>query len=73
MSDAVDLRATQTRELILHLDKLAADFAAREDALTRDIHGRKFAAKRKFRSGVDSIDTWLANETGALDERADTE
>jgi DNA segregation ATPase FtsK/SpoIIIE-like protein len=73
VSEAVDLRATQTRELVLHLGKLVADFAAREDALTRDIHGRKFAAKRKLRAGIDSTDTWLANERAALEEHATAE
>jgi len=73
VSDNVDLRATQTRELVLHLVRLVADFAAREDALTRDLHGRKFAAKRKLRSGSDSIDTWLANESAAVTEQSAAE
>jgi hypothetical protein len=73
VSDVVDLRATRSRDLVLHLSKVVADFAAREDALTRDIHGRKFTAKRKLRAGVDSTDTWLANETAALDAQSKTE
>lgn len=52
-----DLRPTRVLELLATLQKTAASFAQREEALTRDFASRRHAINRQQREGVDKAET----------------
>jgi len=64
-----DLRPTRVLELLATLQKTAADFAGREEALARDMAARRHTINRQHRDGVDKAEarfTALVEESNAL-------
>ncbi|MEI9893314.1 MAG: hypothetical protein WDN28_05280 [Chthoniobacter sp.] len=64
-----DLRPTHVLELLATLQKTAAAFAAREEALSRDFAARRHTVNRQQRDGLDKAEarlTSLIEESNAL-------
>src|ERR1043165_9135306 len=56
-----DLRPSHALALLASLQKAAAAFAGREEALNRDFAGRRHQVNRQYREGVDKAETRLAS------------
>src|SRR5690348_15604148 len=56
----MDLRITRSLELAASLKQTLAEYAKKEDQLTRDIGGKRYATNRKYRDIVEQIKTKLA-------------
>ena len=52
MSSGIDLRVSRSTELLASLQQVAADFAKREEQLTRDIRTRRHAVNRKLQDAT---------------------
>ena len=69
MNSSVDLRVSRGLDLLVALKQTVADFAKREESLTRDLLSRRGAANRKHRDGIEKADTRLAAQITDTEER----
>ncbi|MGB8168744.1 MAG: FtsK/SpoIIIE domain-containing protein [Chthoniobacteraceae bacterium] len=63
MSSRVDLRISHSLELLAALRRTAAEYAKREEELTRDLAARRSVIRRKFRDATARVDAALETQT----------
>ena len=69
----VDLRVSRGLDLLVALKQTVADFAKREELLTRDLLSRRGAANRKHRDGIEKADTRVAAQIADTEKRFSAE
>jgi S-DNA-T family DNA segregation ATPase FtsK/SpoIIIE len=65
----MNTRASRSLELVKALEDTVADFAKREELVTRDTRSRRFAAERKFNEAVERIDHTLDTASAQVTAR----
>ena len=66
MSNRISNKASRSLELVRALEETVADFAKREEMVTRDTRSRRYAAERKFNESVERLDGLLAKSTSQV-------
>ncbi len=66
MSNRISNKTSRSLELVRALEETVADFAKREDMVTRDTRSRRYAAERKFNESVERLDGLLAKSTSQV-------
>ncbi len=64
MNNRTDFSLTRSLALLTALKSTAADFAKREEELTRDLGNRRSVLRRKHRDATARVESRLATETG---------
>ena len=67
MSSGLDLRVSESVELLKRLTRTVADFVAKEDQLTRDLRSRRFTMDRKYREGMSKSEGRLTAQIADTD------
>jgi ABC-type multidrug transport system fused ATPase/permease subunit len=73
VSSGIDLRVSRSLELLASLRQTVADFAKREEQLTRDILTRRAATQRKLRDGIEKTEARMTAQLDESEEQFQTE
>ncbi|HEX8311907.1 MAG TPA: FtsK/SpoIIIE domain-containing protein, partial [Chthoniobacteraceae bacterium] len=73
MSSGTDLRVARSLELLRELTRTSAEFAAREEELTRDIRTRRQTGSRRYRDALDKLKTTSSGQLAATQHAFDAE
>ena len=73
MSRGVDLRVGHSLDLLVQIKQTVADFAKKEETLTRELLSRRGAVNRKHRETLEKTDAKLATQIEETDARFKSE
>jgi hypothetical protein len=67
VSSGLDLRVSESVELLKGLTRTVADFVAKEDQLIRDLRSRRFTMDRKYREAMSKSEGRLTAQIADTD------